>query len=709
MTIYNTGNPIGSTDAKDLYDNAQNLDHLSLDQSNEKWPDRLGNERMTWHGIEQMSLMAISQFGYITVDSFQAGALLTLPNQVLRDTTTGEYYRWDGDFPKIVAPTSTPDSSGGVGNGKWLSVGDATLRGNLASKEDGLGAYLSGWQRNFFLDTVDNVAQYLNGGDIQIYEYKHLCVQKSVNGEIVLDWAPALTQALIDGANNRRIIRVPGGKYYLSLMQRFTNLDTSGTNTEMSTYSLVGDGKDRTLFYTDSTESNFLNFYTCRVFLQDFTMYRINATLLVESNVSLSLLSLGDVNISNGAVRESYLSRLRLTQTGIGLQIQHAWDCVFEELLVQDFGSAGIYINAHSSDNSNNLLFIRLQVETCRYAFGDFARAFVLRNGTSTNTRNHGITLIEPHLEPVNWRCRHLDLAYPLHFEIINPLLNRNNNNEYSNAISGIPTVTSETAAPIIYINDGVNTHISGGQIAHIGTQSDSVSALMKFDGIMKGFTFDGYMDTGKATRTNLLSGLDISGCINGMREINLNGATLNSFSAMPSVGSRLRVTPLDNLQKAMDFVGEQYIPDVSTGLTGMVLKLIQTNTQDQSTPMTELLEVYSAGYLRVQGYLGTKLTIAPGTITGFAVGAGVTNRRGKYGIYGLMNDAQLVCEFFNVPGLQPTSIITGSSVNLSQNIPDSSITGKLCIYQTASNNQYITLENRTAATINVSALFWAS
>lgn len=31
MTTYNTGNPLGSSAAKDLYDNAQNFDHLSND------------------------------------------------------------------------------------------------------------------------------------------------------------------------------------------------------------------------------------------------------------------------------------------------------------------------------------------------------------------------------------------------------------------------------------------------------------------------------------------------------------------------------------------------------------------------------------------------------------------------------------------------------------------------------------------------------
>lgn len=70
------------------------------------------------------------------MDSFQDGATLTIPNQVLRwklPEGDGDYYRWDGTFPKAVPAGSTPASSGGVGAGAWLSVGDSTLRAMLAA------------------------------------------------------------------------------------------------------------------------------------------------------------------------------------------------------------------------------------------------------------------------------------------------------------------------------------------------------------------------------------------------------------------------------------------------------------------------------------------------------------------------------------------------------------------------------------------------
>ncbi|EPX4280007.1 hypothetical protein ACW0LR_001193 [Citrobacter freundii] len=134
MTTYNTGNPLGSAAAKDLYDNAQNFDHLSNDLENEMWPDRFGKNRLTWHGMEKRYQEKLASMGWELIDSFQGGATLTRADQALRwelPDGNGEYYRWDGSLPKTVPAGSTPDSTGGVGTGAWVGVGDASLRSDL--------------------------------------------------------------------------------------------------------------------------------------------------------------------------------------------------------------------------------------------------------------------------------------------------------------------------------------------------------------------------------------------------------------------------------------------------------------------------------------------------------------------------------------------------------------------------------------------------
>ena len=51
MTTYNTGNPIGSTDARDLYDNAKNLD-TAMNSTGSTWTDRRGVTRKTFKAAE---------------------------------------------------------------------------------------------------------------------------------------------------------------------------------------------------------------------------------------------------------------------------------------------------------------------------------------------------------------------------------------------------------------------------------------------------------------------------------------------------------------------------------------------------------------------------------------------------------------------------------------------------------------------------------
>lgn len=130
MATQPTQNAVPSESSRDLKFNAGKIDEFvtSLEQ---QYIDRLGKGHYTIEGVRHIAQQAIAEFGYITVDSFQDGATLTLPNQVLRDAVTGEYYRWDGDFPKVVVAGSSPASAGGVGAGAWISVGDAALRGSF--------------------------------------------------------------------------------------------------------------------------------------------------------------------------------------------------------------------------------------------------------------------------------------------------------------------------------------------------------------------------------------------------------------------------------------------------------------------------------------------------------------------------------------------------------------------------------------------------
>ena len=118
MTTYNTGNPIGSTDARDRSDNSENLD-LAVNSLSQTFVDRLGVTRDTLEGVYQKS-------AYYRAGTFSAGYTLTNMRQTLE--YSGHEYSWSGAFPKVVAAGSTPETTGGIGAGAWVDRTDLTYR-----------------------------------------------------------------------------------------------------------------------------------------------------------------------------------------------------------------------------------------------------------------------------------------------------------------------------------------------------------------------------------------------------------------------------------------------------------------------------------------------------------------------------------------------------------------------------------------------------
>ena len=134
MATTPTQNSVPSESPIDLKFNAGKIDEFVTSLALQ-YLDRFGSAHYTIEGLRWLAQQAIAQFGWIPVESFQAGATISLPNQILKDTSTGEYYRWDGSLPKVVPAGSTPSSTGGTGVGAWISVGDSALRSMLAAND----------------------------------------------------------------------------------------------------------------------------------------------------------------------------------------------------------------------------------------------------------------------------------------------------------------------------------------------------------------------------------------------------------------------------------------------------------------------------------------------------------------------------------------------------------------------------------------------
>ncbi|HDC4333414.1 TPA: hypothetical protein O8L54_003416 [Enterobacter cloacae] len=214
MATQPTNLPVPSESPRDLKFNAGKIDEFVTSLVN-TYVDRFGNEHYTIEGLRWLAQQAIAQYGWILIDSFQDGANITLPNQALRDEDTGEYYRWDGALPKHVDAGSTPSSSGGVGVGAWVGIGDASLRAMLATSA---GAGMIG-----ALDSDGNATTVQNA----IGHYRAYTVKKRLDEELSVgaiagvdptgatDSTAALNGffSLLNTNGTRTSVRIPAGTY----------------------------------------------------------------------------------------------------------------------------------------------------------------------------------------------------------------------------------------------------------------------------------------------------------------------------------------------------------------------------------------------------------------------------------------------------------------------------------------------------------------
>lgn len=205
MATTPTNLPIPSEEPRDLKFNAGKFDEVMTSDAH-YYVDRFGVKRWTIAGFQFTAEEAIRNYGYITMDSFEDGATLTLPNQVLRYEATGEYYRWDGAFPKTVAAGSTPASTGGVAMGAWVSIGDASLRSQLSSQNSGVIVDDSNIPViQPFTGTVSRTQHDKNAELVSVKDF-------NAKGDGITDDSDAIHAALATG---KRVL-IPKGNYRIS-------------------------------------------------------------------------------------------------------------------------------------------------------------------------------------------------------------------------------------------------------------------------------------------------------------------------------------------------------------------------------------------------------------------------------------------------------------------------------------------------------------
>lgn len=146
----------------------ENLGHPAnqKDATNKHYVDQgYGNLK---HAIDTVSDNMIQ--GWITLESFEKGATVSLKNQALLCEADGQYYRWLGTLPINVNAKSSPKD-----DSRWVLIGDASLRSELSSPN---GSACIGYKGSNLQTEIDNkgrlnywIAQMAAGKTVRIACY----------------------------------------------------------------------------------------------------------------------------------------------------------------------------------------------------------------------------------------------------------------------------------------------------------------------------------------------------------------------------------------------------------------------------------------------------------------------------------------------------------------------------------------------------------
>ena len=199
---YNTGNPVPSTDPRDLLDNAQALDGL-VNGALPAYPDRKGVARKSWAGMEadfaaaqgdkeQRFQAFLLASGYVDLGDYAAGLSITARNQV---------FRRDGEFYRAAAALELPYTLTGdwVADGpSFVAMGDAVLRQDLWQD--------AGWV-GYVSPAAGAVARTLGsrlGDTVSVKDF-------GAKGDGVTDDTAAFTAAMVGG-----LVYIPAGDYVVT-------------------------------------------------------------------------------------------------------------------------------------------------------------------------------------------------------------------------------------------------------------------------------------------------------------------------------------------------------------------------------------------------------------------------------------------------------------------------------------------------------------
>ncbi|MBA5053177.1 hypothetical protein H2N66_04880 [Pseudomonas aeruginosa] len=193
MTTYATGNPLGSKDPRDLYDNAENFDAAMNDRDNTTWNDRFGVVRPTLKGYEE-------QFNYFLAGSgFETPPLVYVDGSSLTVDRATQLIDRGGNLYSVKLPASFPVVLSGnwaADEGLLVVRGDQSLRQEITSTSPSEGSSIIG-NATVSVSSVADIKNQTKRPDLKLSLSSYHPLGTSGGGEFI--WSPSTPKSQHDG------------------------------------------------------------------------------------------------------------------------------------------------------------------------------------------------------------------------------------------------------------------------------------------------------------------------------------------------------------------------------------------------------------------------------------------------------------------------------------------------------------------------------
>lgn len=297
---YLTGNPLGSTAVKDLYDNASNFDD-AMNSPSPAFTDRFGKRRETWAGMEQAFDDFLVSSGYEFIGDYDADGPLTITqaNQIF--SKDGEYWR---PSPSLTLPYTTVNNWV-TDQPKFVSVGDAALRQDLANGTSYLvDSRIVGFEDPLAPSNTNAASDMFGMQPVSAFRFIPVALHADiVAGTSTTDVHTYLNDALALGV----LLHCPQGKYRIG-----------GTLTMVQGGGIVGEG-EKTQFIRNFTGGQVIrhpggNQLGSPIILRDFCIIKDSAITVADGDTGI------DIGYATAWGGRGDISNLLIMQQWVGFQ-----------------------------------------------------------------------------------------------------------------------------------------------------------------------------------------------------------------------------------------------------------------------------------------------------------------------------------------------------------------------------------------------------